>query len=105
MTHLNTGELGPSYLGTHLATWQNDDRLTRDFLGLTADGHGTINNENGNGATGTSVNDSMSVRKMLTYTGGLRFQHYNERDHSLWKPRGVEHAQPSASETCGDCYN
>uniref|UniRef100_A0A2P2M5K8 Zinc finger protein NUTCRACKER-like n=1 Tax=Rhizophora mucronata TaxID=61149 RepID=A0A2P2M5K8_RHIMU len=119
MAQMDLGELGrvrtqvadsvghisqvPNYLAGHLATWQSDDRLTRDFLGLTGDGRGTNTNDSGNGSTGRGVNVSMSVREMLACTGGLRFQHFNERDQSLLKPRGFGFAQPSASETWSDC--
>lgn len=124
MTQLDMGELGsagqvhvdsvshvsqgPSYNLNSLATWQKSDRLTRDFLGLTApecgDHHGHAAS-NANGSSG-SVNVSMNVREILTYTGGVGFhqQQYNERDHSLLKPHGgFGFAQPSASEAWGDC--
>ncbi|KAJ6938703.1 zinc finger protein NUTCRACKER-like [Populus alba x Populus x berolinensis] len=124
MTQLDMGELGsagqvhvdsvshvsqgPSYNLNSLATWQKSDRLTRDFLGLTApecgDHHGHAAS-NANGSSG-SVNVSMNVREILTYTGGVGFhqQQYSERDHSLLKPHGgFGFAQPSASEAWGDC--
>ncbi|XP_050203801.1 protein indeterminate-domain 12 [Mercurialis annua] len=87
------------YMGINLATWQKNDRLTRDFLGLTSDHHG-----NGGGGGG-GVNVSMNVREMLTYTGGVGLQHYGgERDCSLLKPNGFGFGQPPAtSETWGDC--
>lgn len=115
MTQLDMGELGAvtqvvdpvshiqhgTYNLGNLATWQKSDGLTRDFLGLTGDGH--VGNGNGNGANGSGVNVSMNVREMLTYTGGLGFPQYNERDHALLKPHGFGYAQPPASETWGDC--
>ncbi|XP_002520944.2 protein indeterminate-domain 12 [Ricinus communis] len=89
-----------AYMGGNLATWQKNDRLTRDFLGLTGD-HSSGNVANGSG--GVSV--SMNVREMLTYTWGVGMQHYNsDRDHSLLKPHGFGFGQPpAASETWGDC--
>lgn len=117
MTQLDMGDLGTvsqaatdsvsqisrqgSYLG-NLAAWQKNDHLTRDFLGLTGDGHvGNGNVGNGNGG----VNVSMNVREILTYTGGVGLQQYSERDHTMSKPRGFAYPQqpPPASETWGDC--
>jgi len=121
MTQLDMGELGsagqvyvdsvshvsqgPSYNLNSLATWQKSDRLTRDFLGLTAPECGDHHGHAASNANG-SVNVSMNVREILTYTGGVGFhqQQYNERDHSLLKPHGgFGFAQPSASEAWGDC--
>ncbi|KAG8653919.1 protein indeterminate-domain 12 [Manihot esculenta] len=115
MTQLDMGDLGTvsqaatdsvsqisrqgSYLG-NLAAWQKNDHLTRDFLGLTGDGHvGNGNVGNGNGG----VNVSMNVREILTYTGGVGLQQYSERDHTLLKPHGFGFPQQPASETWGDC--
>ncbi|KAJ9188081.1 hypothetical protein P3X46_003476 [Hevea brasiliensis] len=121
MTQLDMGELGAvsqaaadsvsqishqgSYLG-NLAAWQKNDRLTRDFLGLTGDGHAGNGNGNGSGnmANGNGgVNVSMNVREMLTYAGGVGSQQYNQRDHALLKHHGFGFPQPPASETWGDC--
>ncbi|GAV91476.1 zf-C2H2 domain-containing protein [Cephalotus follicularis] len=91
----SVSHISPEYLGFtsgNLSTWQKSDRLTRDFLGLTAADHG-----NGNG-NGSAVNVSMDVREMLSYAGGLELQHY-ERDHSVLKPHDFGFAEP----TWGDC--
>ncbi|XP_020541274.1 protein indeterminate-domain 12 isoform X2 [Jatropha curcas] len=110
MTQLDMTELGSadsvaqqhgsSFLG-NLATWHKNDRLTRDFLGLTGDANGNVANGSGGGA---AVNVSVNVREMLTYTGGVGLQQYAiERDHTLLKSHGFGFAQPPASETWGDC--
>ncbi|XP_065864336.1 protein indeterminate-domain 12 [Euphorbia lathyris] len=81
----------------NLATWQKNDRLTRDFLGLTAHHH-----HHGNANVGIAnggVNVSMNLREMLTYTGGVGLQQFSERPPLL----GFGFAQPHASETWGDC--
>lgn len=107
-TQLNMGELAAfnsvshispdAYLGFtsgNLSTWQKSDRLTRDFLGLTGDGHG---DENVNGGANAGVN----VRNALTYTAGLDF-HPFERGRTLLRPQGFGFAEPAESETWGDC--
>ncbi|GKU86507.1 hypothetical protein SLEP1_g1020 [Rubroshorea leprosula] len=80
----------PEFMGFaagNLGMWQKNDRLTRDFLGLTgSDG------SDGNG--GVNVNVSMNVRDVLTYTGGV--------EQSLLKPQSFGFAEP-ASEAWGDC--
>ncbi|XP_057964134.1 protein indeterminate-domain 12 isoform X2 [Malania oleifera] len=101
---LNAGELktvshasfgiSPGYLES-LATWQKNDRLTRDFLGLTGD-----NCCSGNG-DGDDVNVSMNVRDLLTFTGDVEFQEY-ERDMSLLKPQSFSVADQRASKTWDD---
>ncbi|KAK4848651.1 hypothetical protein QYF36_015603 [Acer negundo] len=103
MTQLNNmGELAQIDSVSHISpatymgfasTWQKSDRLTRDFLGLAANG-----NENVNG--GEAVNVTMNVRDVLTYTGGLEFQPY---ERSLLKPQSFGFASEPASETWGDC--
>uniref|UniRef100_A0A6N2KMD8 C2H2-type domain-containing protein n=1 Tax=Salix viminalis TaxID=40686 RepID=A0A6N2KMD8_SALVM len=123
MTPLDMGELGSAgqvhvnsvshvsqglnYNLSSLATWQKSDRLTRDFLGLTAPECGDHRGHAASNANGSSggVNVSMDMREILNYTGGVGFhqQQYNEREHSLLKPHGgFGFAQPSASEAWGD---
>lgn len=94
-----------------LATWRKSDRLTRDFLGLTADGNNDNNSNNhiggdhvslGNGAN-VNVDVSVNVKDMLTYTGGVEFPPYDQRDHnSLLKPQAFGFAE-AASQTWADC--
>ncbi|XP_057472801.1 protein indeterminate-domain 12-like [Actinidia eriantha] len=74
--------VSPEYLG-FAATWQKNDRLTRDFLGLTGDQCGGDANVN--------------VRNMLTFTGGVEFPTTAyERDHTLLKAQGFGFAEPPA---------
>lgn len=83
--------------GSYLTTWQKNDRLTRDFLGLTGDHHGGNGNIIGNVAGNGGVNVSVNMREMLTYTGGVGLQQFSER------PLGFGFTQPHVSETWGDC--
>lgn len=95
--------LGQGLTSRDLATWQKSDRLTRDFLGLTADGNN--NNNAGDGSLGHgAVNVSVNVKDVLTYTGGVEFTApYNQRDHnSLLKPQAFGFVE-AASQTWADC--
>ncbi|PON94976.1 TFIIH C1-like domain containing protein [Trema orientale] len=93
-----------------LATWRKSDRLTRDFLGLTADGNSSDNNTIGRGDHGRSnlgngaVNVSVNVKDMLTYAGGVEFVGpCDQRDHnSLLKPQVFGFAE-AASQAWADC--
>ncbi|KAK7393499.1 hypothetical protein VNO78_22057 [Psophocarpus tetragonolobus] len=81
VTHLGMPELGTvstqldsdRYL--NMRGLQNDDGLTRDFLGLT---------------NGAAVDVSIDVKDMLTFTGGtVEYNHHQPYDHnnSLFKPQ------------------
>ena len=82
--------VSPEYLG-FAATWQKNDRLTRDFLGLTGD-------QCGGGGSGSGGGDAnVNVRNMLTFTGGVEFPTTAyERDHTLLKAQGFGFAEPPA---------
>lgn len=86
--HLGSGEFG---IGTvsqldpvvavpdnnYMRTTFKGDRLTRDFLGLTAD------------ATGGAVDVSTNVKDMLTFAGGVEYHqpHRQHHHHALLKPQ------------------
>ncbi|GFZ13596.1 C2H2 and C2HC zinc fingers superfamily protein [Actinidia rufa] len=75
--------VSPEYLG-FAATWQKNDRLTRDFLGLTGD-------------QGGGGDANVNVRNMLMFTGGVEFPTTAyERDHTLLKAQGFGFAEPPA---------
>ncbi|XP_054800367.1 protein indeterminate-domain 12-like [Prosopis cineraria] len=59
-----------------LMTWNQSERLTRDFLGLTADVNG--------GSNGDSVDVGLSARDMLIFTGGVECEYlpYDHHQHS-----------------------
>ncbi|XP_059660445.1 protein indeterminate-domain 12-like [Cornus florida] len=87
--HVRSG-ISPEYLcfnPGNLAAWQQkSDRLTRDFLGLTADcggGGGGF----GGGNADDGVNASVNLRGPLSFTGCVDFSAY-DRDHTLLKPQG-----------------
>ncbi|KAF4376459.1 hypothetical protein G4B88_017195 [Cannabis sativa] len=93
--HATTNEfiLGRGLTSDDLATWRKSDRLTRDFLGLTAD----TNNNNNNTGGG-------DVKDMLTYTGGVEFPPLDQRVHSsLLKPQVFGFAEAAASQSWADC--
>ncbi|XP_030503794.2 protein indeterminate-domain 12 [Cannabis sativa] len=93
--HVTTNEfiLGRGLTSDDLATWRKSDRLTRDFLGLTAD----TNNNNNNTGGG-------DVKDMLTYTGGVEFPPLDQRVHSsLLKPQVFGFAEAAASQSWADC--
>ncbi|KAI4349466.1 hypothetical protein L6164_010052 [Bauhinia variegata] len=59
----------------------NNDRFTRDFLGLTGNTNGGSDGGN-NGAVDVKVN----VKDMLTFTGGVEYQPYeHHHHHTLFK--------------------
>ncbi|KAJ1433109.1 Zinc finger C2H2-type [Sesbania bispinosa] len=103
MTHLNMTEFGtvshhqldsvvlpePEYM-----TMARNHNLTRDFLGITGDANGGVN--------GASVDVSMNVKDMLTFTGGVDIHHHH---HALLKPQqGFEFlGTATAPETWGNC--
>ncbi|CAI9107757.1 OLC1v1007192C1 [Oldenlandia corymbosa var. corymbosa] len=102
MTHLDMTNIGnnppeyPSFAPSgNLGAWHQNDRLTRDFLGLTGDhgqcgggggggGGGSAINGNGNG--NIDVNLNVNMRGVLSFTGSVEFPTY-ERDLSLLKPK------------------
>ncbi|XP_010279249.1 PREDICTED: protein indeterminate-domain 12-like [Nelumbo nucifera] len=93
MSQVGAG-MPPGYLGFpsgNLSTWQKNDRLTRDFLGLTGDCGG-----GGDGSV------SVNVKDLLSFTGGVDFAPY-DRDHSVMKPPGFGFTEQAASEAWGDC--
>ncbi|KAJ8749479.1 hypothetical protein K2173_025674 [Erythroxylum novogranatense] len=106
MIPLNMGEVGPashqvadsvSHISqcpnlSSLSTWQKNDRLTRDFLGLACEEHGVNGNGNGIASGRSHVNISLNLREMLNYTGGVGFQNH-----------GFGYTHPPASEAWGDC--
>ncbi|WVZ07599.1 hypothetical protein V8G54_020945 [Vigna mungo] len=76
-----------------------NDRLTRDFLGLTAEVNG--------GVDGAAVDVSTNVKDMLTFAGGVEYhqplrQHHH---HALLKPQqGFGFLETTtAPETWGNC--
>lgn len=92
MTRLDMGGLGHVTAGS----WQQkSDRLTRDFLGLTAE-----EGNNNNGRRGGNV--EVNVRNLLSYTGGVEFSSAYERDHSHHH-QAYGFAEPAVSETWGNC--
>ncbi|OVA05386.1 zinc finger protein [Macleaya cordata] len=106
----STTGISPDYLqgfptSSNLATWQKNDRLTRDFLGLAAGDHHSVSVTNGvdrgggggGGAERSQLNANVNVRDLLTFAGGVDFQTY-DRDHSLLKPSGFGFAG-----AWGDC--
>ncbi|KAG4916123.1 hypothetical protein AAZX31_19G145600 [Glycine max] len=104
--HLGSGEFG---IGTvsqldpvvavpdnnYMRTTFKGDRLTRDFLGLTAD------------ATGGAVDVSTNVKDMLTFAGGVEYHqpHRQHHHHALLKPQqGFGFlGTATAPETWGNC--
>uniref|UniRef100_A0A5B6YWF7 Putative zinc finger protein NUTCRACKER n=1 Tax=Davidia involucrata TaxID=16924 RepID=A0A5B6YWF7_DAVIN len=92
--HVGTAGISPEYLSFmsgNLATWQKNDRLTRDFLGLTGEG----------GGRGGRVDVNVNARDLISFTGGGEFPTY-DRDQTLLKPQVFGFTQP-ASETWGNC--
>lgn len=76
-----------------------NDRLTRDFLGLTAEVNG--------GVDGAAVDVSTNVKDMLTFAGGVEYhqplrQHHH---HALLKPQQAFGflETTTAPETWGNC--
>ncbi|KAJ4955765.1 hypothetical protein NE237_012548 [Protea cynaroides] len=96
-SHMGSTGISPEYVGFtsgNLATWQKTDRLTRDFLGLAADG-GSEGGEAGNGSM------NVNVRDLLSYTGGVDQYPPYDRDHSVLKTPGFGFAE-HPSESWGD---
>ncbi|WCJ21599.1 Protein indeterminate-domain 12 [Euphorbia peplus] len=89
----------------NLATWHKNDRLTRDFLGLTSDHHGGNGHASVANMANGGVNVSMNMREMLTYTGGVRLQQFSDQRPLLGFGFGQPqpHHHHPASETWGDC--
>ncbi|KAK4273096.1 hypothetical protein QN277_021560 [Acacia crassicarpa] len=82
VTQPSTGEFGPptqqTDLGGHdyvggLMTRNQSERLTRDFLGLTAYVDG--------GRNGGSVDVGLNAKDMLVFTGGVEYDPYLAYDH------------------------
>ncbi|XP_062085365.1 protein indeterminate-domain 12 [Humulus lupulus] len=107
---MNEFILGRGLTSDDLATWRKSDRLTRDFLGLTADVNNNNNSNNniivggGGGGGGESLgNGSANVKDMLTYTGGVEFPPFDQRVHSsLMKPQVFGFVE-AATQTWADC--
>lgn len=119
MTQLDMSNIGPvanrnpppeypSFTPGNLgAGWQKNDRLTRDFLGLTGDhqhcgGGGGSSSINGNANGNIDVNLNVNMRGVLSFTGSVEFPAY-ERDFSLLKPKSFGFAEGAAPETWGNC--
>ncbi|KAL3531300.1 hypothetical protein ACH5RR_010622 [Cinchona calisaya] len=109
--HVTNG-ISPEYTaslftsGNLAASWQKNDRLTRDFLGLTAHhqscggGNGNVNaNANGN----IDVNVNVNMRGVLSFSGSVEFPAY-DRDLSQLKHQSFGFAEPAASSGAwGNC--
>ncbi|GAB4830422.1 hypothetical protein Ancab_020058 [Ancistrocladus abbreviatus] len=94
-----------------LATWQTDDGLTRDFLGLTGDHYSSGNGGNEGAGGGGGANVSLNVEDVLKFRG-LEYSSvtpmamYGDRDHSLLKAHGfdfIADPAPATPEAWGDC--
>ncbi|KAM7521634.1 hypothetical protein LguiA_011536 [Lonicera macranthoides] len=96
MTRLDMGRLGHVTTIGSIASWQQkSDRLTRDFLGLTAE-------EGSSGRRGGNVD--VSVRNLLSYTGGVEFSSaYEHHHHHHHHHQAYGFAEPAVSETWGNC--
>lgn len=86
--------VSPEYMMGY--TWQKNDRLTRDFLGLNGE------DDHCGGGGGNVITFTRSVDFTSAYGNN------HERDHTILKPQQqlqscFGYAEPAASETWGDC--
>ncbi|KAK1352691.1 Protein indeterminate-domain 12 [Heracleum sosnowskyi] len=93
-----SANMSPEYLGNYATMQQKSEGLTRDFLGLTG---GERGDHRGN--VDVNVNVNVNLRNLLSYTGGVEFPGYNDRDHSLIRARVGFGSDPHGSDTWGNC--
>lgn len=94
-----SASMSPEYLGNYATMQQKShEGLTRDFLGLTGGDRG---DQRGN--VDVNVNVNVNLRNLLSYTGGVEFPGYHDRDHSLIRTRVGFGSDPHGSDTWGNC--
>ncbi|KAL8100759.1 protein indeterminate-domain 12-like [Apium graveolens] len=93
-----SASMSPDYLGNYATKQQKSEGLTRDFLGLTG---GERGDQRGN--VDVNVNVNVNLRSLLSYTGGVEFPGYNDRDHSLIRTRVGFVSDPHGSDAWGNC--